>query len=230
MSTFFTDDFSGAWTDRFDVGSTFSTDWTVSSGTLTAATGAGDIGGRTLDSVTDDDDVEVLFSFQVGAVGAQYHVAMLRGSGSAGSPTCYSFSTFSSRARIYKYVGSETPTSLASTSCTLAANTTYWCRFRVNTDDITATIWADGGSEGSPIATVTVTNDTSVTGSGWAGPFQGGAQTSGSTWYQFGWGTNGDTAPSSAGGGGTYTMSAATYAPGSITATGVTPRVTRTKA
>ncbi len=196
MAQYFTDDFSGTWTDRFDAGSTFATDWTVSSGTLTASAGSGDVGGRTLNSVSDDDDVEVLFSCQVPGVSTYGNVAMLRGSGSAGSPTCYTVAVYTSRIRVYKWTGSETPTTLVSANCTLLANTTYWIRFRVNTNDGSAKIWADGGSESSPLATATWTDDNDVTGSGWAGPFLGSLN--GGTWYQFGWGTNGDTAPSSA--------------------------------
>ena len=196
MAQYFTDDFSGTWTDRFDAGSTFATDWTVSSGTLTASAGSGDVGGRTLNSVSDDDDVEVLFSCQVPGVSTYGNVAMLRGSGSAGSPTCYTVAVYTSRIRVYKWTGSETPTTLVSANCTLLENTTYWIRFRVNTNDGSAKIWADGGSESSPLATATWTDDNDVTGSGWAGPFLGSLQ--GATWYQFGWGTNGDTAPSSA--------------------------------
>lgn len=150
------------------------------------------------DAVSSDgnrDNVEVLALVETSSAGSGSQKAgvVCRGSGTGSAETGYAATIISSELRLNKY-SSGTSTALATTSGkSLASNTKYWIRLRVNGTSLKARIWADGGSE--PGTWDHDTTDSAVSGVGWAGLYT--ATTSNDYWYQIGVGTNGDTAPSS---------------------------------
>jgi hypothetical protein len=198
VATYFTDDFSGfsigsTWTRRWDTPAV--ADWAVSSGVLSADPDTSTFGGVSWNSTGDDDDVEILVKYKNADVSVRSYLAFFRGSGSAGTPTCYALSTSDTGLRVYYFNASETGTSTYSS--TLADDTWYWFRVRINTNDITVKVWADDGSESSPLATLTITDDSSISGSGWLG-LGASKSTHVHGFDVYGVGTDGDTAPSSA--------------------------------
>lgn len=180
-----------------------------------------------IDGDADRDDVEILFQHYVDSTTTSQRVGAVRISTSGASRTCYYVAARSNGFGVGRMTGSTT-TSIASNSVTRTSGAWYWIRFRVNLsgNTIQARIWADGDSE--PGTWDLDSTDSTYTNAGHVGLLKGG-NTNTQKWRKFGVGTNGDTAPAS-GGATTYTLSAPTYVPGSITSTGLTARVTVTAA
>jgi hypothetical protein len=198
MSQYYTDDFSGfsigsTWTRRWETPT--GADWAVSGGELSCDRNTGQFPGVSWDTVGDAADVDILVKVKTNSL-TNWECLFARGSGAAGSPTCYSVRLSSSNLILNKHTAVESYTSIGSSAYTFQINTYYWVRLRINSDDITVTAWAEAGSESSPLATVTVTNDTSITDSGWLGPLNYGGDIV--TFDMYAVGTNGDIAPSSA--------------------------------
>jgi hypothetical protein len=199
VATYFTDDFADLgtdWTQRYNTGSS----WSESGGNVAipGASTSGDWNALTwndVDSDADRDEVEILILWSIGTMGTQY-LLVSRGSGADETPSHYSVRITASNIRTYKNTGADAPTQVASATKTFSAATDYWIRFRVNGTTIRVRAWADGGSE--PGTWDCDSTDSAVTGVGWAGLAQFGPAAGGEV-KQLGIGTNGDTAPDSAG-------------------------------
>jgi hypothetical protein len=107
--------------------------------------------------------------------------------------------------------GSITTITDPSSGLTVAANTWYSYRFRVITDGSTnriyGKVWASSGSEPDWIIDGASVTDSNIMDAGVVG-VQRSTTTHFHEWRKFGVGTNGDTAPSEAGGATTYTHTA----------------------
>lgn len=205
MAQYFTSDFAdfgecsgadcGDWTKRYRTDKT----WTVSGGDITIpVSSASDWTALTWDDIgadADRDDIELLVKLTTGSSSVSSFALIVRGSGADETATHYVVYVGVSvdALRVYYCSGSDTPVEVASTSKTLDTSTVYWVRFRVNGTTIKAAIWADGGA----FSTWDVeADDSTVSGTGWAGLSSYGTSTVG-TIHQLGVGTNGDVAPSS---------------------------------
>lgn len=201
MSTYFTDDFADFatdWTERWDTGGT----WSVTSGDLNVASGqVNDWRGLSWNDIDGDANranVELLVKLTTpSSLGTAIYALFVRGSGADEAATNYSIRLSSAAFRTYYCAGSDSPTQVATTGVSLSGSTVYWIRFRVNGTTIQARIWADGGGE--PGFWDLDSTNSNVTAAGWVGNSQYNAPPSGWPVQQFGVGTNGDTAPSSAG-------------------------------
>jgi ketosteroid isomerase-like protein len=209
MATGF-DDFgtSGNWTaDRDATAST----WTHSSGQLVVTTNS--IEGLSLnaiDSDADRDNIQLLFKVEalVSLATTSQYVGFCRGTTGGSGPNRYAVRMGGGNFRIYKYVNSATSTQVATvTTSNFNAAGVYWVRFDVQSTTCRARIWKDGTSEpttwsenNTDNAAISAT-DSSITGDGWAGVQASSVSTGSIKWLNgLGYGTNGDTAPSSAGG------------------------------
>lgn len=210
MSTYFNDCSSlTGWTDQ-DIGS--GTQFSVSGSTITSASSAAEI--LSLDAVDSDADresCEILLKYKTSAWNSTHYIGIARGSDSGSATTLagYIVALRSTAIRTYyKNSGGSITQIATATLSALSTDTYYWVRLRCNGTSIKAKVWADGGSE--PGTWDCDATDTSGPGAvdGYAGIYSPNASTH--TWDSFGVGTNGDTAPSSAGGGGATGTLAAT--------------------
>lgn len=213
MATYFTDDFAdfgSDWTNRYND----YTQWSVTSGDLVYPTGkASDWQAWSWTDVEDGNhaNIEALLKLTLSSnTGAATYPFIFRASGSDESPTHYGLYIYgaSNRLRLTYNAGSDAPTEIASsTSVTLSASTTYWVRVRINgsgTVTVQARIWLDGDSEPGSWQINTTTTAGPASSAGWNGVATYNNQAANvHTLLQLGIGTNGDTAPSSAGGGAT---------------------------
>jgi hypothetical protein len=245
VATYFTDfsEYSDGslpsdWTERWDASSNFTKN---SSGYLQAAISSNNRDICTWNDIDSDSnraEVEVLVKFKTKSVTTDTANAgvVLRASGTSTTETGYVVHNYGNDIRVARYANA-TLTSLEVANLSLAADTWYWLRAKASgtgaTVTITYKVWADGGSESSPLVSDSY-DDTAterITAAGWVGVYAFTATGDGD-WDQFGVGTNGDAAPSS----GTATTTAAvtgvsstgsvgtvttTYS-GSVTVTGVT--------
>lgn len=226
MATYFNDCSSvTGWSERIKTGR----GWASSGGSIEIiAGGSTDWNYLTLDAVEDGNhaNVEILAKYTTpSSLSSARYPLVVRGAGSDESATGYSIRVSSSAIRIYYCSGSDTPTQVtsATASFTFSTSTTYWIRFRANSTSLKARAWADGGSE--PGTWGLDVTDSNVTSAGWNGLSDYSTTTNGGTVDQIGFGTNGDTAPSSAGGGGaTLTADSGSYA---ITGTDVSLKTGR---
>lgn len=210
MSTYFNDCSSlTGWTDQ-DIGS--GTQFSVSGSTITSASSTAEI--LSLDAVDSDADresCEILLKYKTSAWNSTHYIGIARGSDSGSATTLagYIVALRSTAIRTYyKNSGGSITQIATATLSALSTDTYYWVRLRCNGTSIKAKVWADGGSE--PGTWDCDATDTSGPGAvdGYAGIYSPNASTH--TWDSFGVGTNGDTAPSSAGGGGATGTLAAT--------------------
>ncbi len=206
MTQYITTDFSdhpADWTSRYDTLGT----WSVTGGDLGLSAGKSNdwrvLSWNDIDADANRDNVEVLALVRFVSFSGTNYFLTVRGSGADESATLYSVAATSSTLRLYYCSGSDFPNLINSSSFTISGSTDYWVRFRVDATSLKARIWADGASE--PGAWLLDEVDSSVTGVGWVGAAAYGTQTP-ATWKQIGVGTNGDTAPSSAGGGGATSL------------------------
>ncbi|MCU0939876.1 MAG: hypothetical protein MUC86_12210 [Burkholderiaceae bacterium] len=167
-----------------------------------------------IDGDADRDDVEILSQCYVDSNTASQRYYCLRTSTSGSSRTGYAVRFRTSSFDVYRFIGS-TFTQIATASISVSSGTWCWVRFRANGTTIRARYWEDGGSEGGTWNCDTT--DSTYSTAGHVGLLKG-ANTNTQLWRKFGVGTNGDTAPSSGGGGsaalecnisGTATVSAA---------------------
>jgi hypothetical protein len=119
-----------------------------------------------LDSDTDRGNVEVLFRSKIIGAASSLPTAIARASGATLTETAYRGGGRGMANRtVSKYVGGAY-TDLGSDTFTMAADTWYLTRFRVNGSTIQVRVWADGASEPSTWLTAT---DTSIAAPGWVG-------------------------------------------------------------
>jgi len=225
VSTYFNDCSSlTGWTDQ-DIGS--GTQFSVSGSTITSASSTAEI--LSLDAVDSDADresCEILLKYKTSAWNSTHTIGVARGSDSGSSSTLagYFVALRSTAIRTYyKNSGGSITQIATATLSALSTDTYYWVRLRCNGTSIKAKVWADGGSE--PGTWDCDATDTSGPGAvdGYAGIYNPNNSTH--TWDSFGVGTNGDTAPSSAGGGGaTITGDSGSY---TLTGTAATLKVGR---
>lgn len=211
MSTYFNDCSSlTGWTDQ-DIGS--GTQFSVSGSTITSASSTPEI--LSLDAVDSDADresCEILLKYKTSAWNSTHYIGIARGSDSGSATTLagYIVALRSTAIRTYyKNSGGSITQIATATLSALSTDTYYWVRLRCNGTSIKAKVWADGGSE--PGTWDCDATDTSGPGAvdGYAGIYSPNASTH--TWDSFGVGTNGDTAPASAGGGATITGDSLTH-------------------
>lgn len=201
MATYFDDCSSlSGWTEAALFAGT---DYSVSGGAIVKSANNLDLLELTaVDSDANRQDAEILVKVKIASLTTTHHVAIVRGtdSGSAATADGYVVALRAAALRTYSKVNG-TFTQISSEPKTHSNDTYYWVRLRVNsTDDIVkARSWADGSSEGgtwecySPDTAVGVVD-------GYCG-LHGTSSSTTHTWAACGVGTNGDTAPSSAGGG-----------------------------
>lgn len=208
-----------ALTDWTEQGLNAPADFAAASGVITSNTGSGEVlyhNAATADA--DNDDFEIVTKHKISAFSSTHYFLIGRG---AGSNTGYVLAIRSTAIRTY-YRGSLSGFGqITSYTASFSADTWYWFRFRVNGSMVKAKFWADGspepttgGADGNGFQISQ--ENTQVTGTGFIGLL---ANTNGTPTQSWGWAgiaTNGDTAPTSAGG--TNTDSAA--ASGSLTLTG----------
>ena len=223
MTTYFND--CSSLTGWSDAALTAGTQFSVSSGTIVAS--AFEI--LSLDAVDSDanrETVEILLKYKTSAWNSTHYIGVARGSDSdtSGTSAGYYVALRSTAIRTYYKNSGGSLTQISSTTLsTLSADTYYWLRLRCNSTTIQARTWADGGSEpGTWDCDATDTSGPGVV-DGYVGLYAPNASTH--TWDAFGVGTNGDTAPSSAGGGGaTITGDSGSY---TLTGTAATLKVGR---
>ena len=214
MATYFNDCSSvTGWSERIKTGR----GWASSGGSIQiVAAGANDWNYLTLDEVEDSNhaNVEILAKYTTpSSLSSSRYPLVVRGAGSDESATGYSIRVSTSAIRIYSCNASDTPVQVATAAFTFSVSTTYWIRFRANSTSLKARVWADGGGEpGTWDLDVT---DSTISAAGWNGLSDYSTTVNGGTVDQIGFGTNGDTAPSSASSG--YTLAADS---GSYTLTG----------
>ena len=227
MATYFTDDFadfSTDWTEQWNTAGTFA----VTSGNLDVPAGvSGDWRGLSWNDIDSDGNratVEVLALITTpSSLSTAVYPIFVRGAGADESATNYSVRISTSTFRTYQCSGTDTPTQVGTVSGTYSTSTDYWIRLRADGSSIKAKIWTGTAGDEPGTWDLDSTDATHAT-AGWAGVSQY-AGTSGFTVKQFGVGTNGDTAPSSAGGGGaTITGDSGSY---TLTGTAATLKVGR---
>jgi hypothetical protein len=196
-------------------------DWTyrysASSGAEVVTGVSGDTGGKVLrfnpgnstttlyglswDVLDDLSDVELVIRYQLIGTGQKFFHLGARMAGSSLSNADYYSGTViriasSEQRRLYKRV-SGSPTTISSTNETISSGVWRWVRLRCNGTTIQTKHWLDSESEpGSWTYSVT---DSSLSASGWAGLIHGAITTvvvENDAYVDiFGYGTGGDTAP-----------------------------------
>lgn len=127
------------------------------------------------------------------------YTALVRGAGtSLATLTGYKIGWSSTNIRIARHNGDGTITAVASGTRTQAADTWYWFRFRANGTSLRLRVWQDGSAE--PSTWDLDATDATYNTAGFAGLMSIDLVREVYT-RPFGAGTNGDTAPASAGGG-----------------------------
>lgn len=227
MATYFSSDFADSstdWTERYNT----TPDWAggVSGGDLTIPSGsANDWSAFTWNDVDGDSgraDVDVLLLFTTASsITTSQRCIIVRGSGADESATHFHFSIGSGNHSVGYCDASDTRTNLATRSVTYNASTDYWVRFRITGTGGTTTyktkVWTGaagdepGGAGADSNWDLNSTTTSGTSSAGWVGISTFGA-TGGNVIKQIGVGTNGDTAPSSAGGGATIAGDSLTHA------------------
>lgn len=173
-----------------------------------------------IDADSDRDDFEILCQIYVDSTSTTQRWIGGRISTSGASRTGYALRVRSNSIDTYRFNGS-TYTVIQNGTFSVASGTWCWVRFRVTTNggtnDVRARAWADGDAE--PGTWQCDQQDATYSTVGHVGCIKG-ANTNTQLWRKFGVGTNGDTAPSSAGGT-NYTKSIS----GSITSAGAFVRL-----
>ena len=204
MTTYFTDDFAdfpADWTERIKAPGT----WAVTSGDLSipgAASGDWNVlSWDDLDADGNRANVEVLGIVTMSGFGRWF--TSLRTSGADESTTNYSIYFSSTLLRVYYCAGADTPVVLASATQAHSASSDYWFRFRLNgasPTTVQAKAWTGAIGDEPGTWDIDTTDSTGPQVAGWIGPAMYSANST-TDIKQFGVGTNGDTAPSAAGGG-----------------------------
>lgn len=148
-----------------------------------------------IDADGDRDDFEILCQVYADATTASQRVLCGRVSTSGSTRNGYALRLRTNSVDTYRFSGS-TFTQITAGTFSVASGTWVWVRFRVNGSTIRARAWADGDSE--PGTWQCDATDTTYTTLGHVGALKGG-NTNTQLWRYFGVGTNGDTAPASAG-------------------------------
>lgn len=199
MSTYFDDCSSlSAWAE---VGVVAGTDYSISGGAIVkSASNLDMLKLSAVDSDAERQDCEVLVKVNISSVSTTHYVAIVRGTdgGSISTANGYLVALRSTAIRTFKKVNGTITQISEQTGKTHSANTDYWVRLRINSTTLQTRSWADGGSEPGTWDCDATNSD--ISGDGYAG-LHGTANTATHTWSACGVGTNGDTAPSSAGGG-----------------------------
>jgi hypothetical protein len=216
VATYFDDCSSlGTWVEGgFAASTQFTQSGSIISASSTSALEALELSAVSSDA--DRDDAEILVKFRTSSlISTAYRACAVRIQGvNTHYNACYRSGTTGIRIR-------QGNVEIGSITITLSASTWYWIRLRVNGSDVKVSVWADGGSESGwgyegTNSVVTGVGDVGIWNHANGGVFDVDT---------VGVGTNGDTAPSSAGGGYTHpTLSAVTAT--EITATSFKPRVT----
>ena len=200
MATYFDDCSSlSGWTE---CGISGTTDFSISGGAIEKSTSNYEcLSLNAVDSDADRQDADILVKVKISSLGTTHYISVVRGSDSNSASTAsgYVVALRSTAIRTVKKVNGVFTQIAETTGKTHSANTNYWVRLRINGTTLSAVSWADGGSEGSWDCSST---DSSISGDGYCG-LHGAASASVHTWSAAGVGTNGDTAPASAGGGAT---------------------------
>jgi hypothetical protein len=152
-----------------------------------------------IDADADRDDFEILCQIYVDSTSTTQRWLGGRISTSGASRTGYAVRVRSNSIDTYRFSGS-TYTAITNGTFSVTSGTWCWVRFRVNGSTVQARAWADGDSE--PGTWQCSDTDTTYTTLGHVGAIKG-LNTNTQLWRKFGVGTNGDTAPASAGGGAT---------------------------
>lgn len=232
MSQYFTGDWAdfttcsgaacGDWTLRYRTSTPFS----PANPVVTPGSGASDWTALTWNDVDGDanrGNVELLFKASLSAT--PRHVAIVRGSGADESASLYSIYLGGTALRVYYCAGTDTPTQVATVARTHSVGATYWVRFRINGSGPTtvqAKSWTGLITDEPGTWQIDTTDSSGPTAAGWIGPSDynlGG----GATIYQFGVGTNGDSAPDTAPSSGLAIVAT----PGNATASGPTAAISR---
>ena len=148
-----------------------------------------------IDADADRDDAEILCQIYVDSTSTTQRWLGIRVLDSGSSRTGYALRVRSNSIDTYRFNGS-TYTAIQNGSFSVTSGTWCWVRFRVNGSSIQARAWADGDSE--PGSWQCDTTDSTYTNAGLVGCIKG-ANANTQLWRYFGVGTNGDTAPASAG-------------------------------
>ena len=157
-------------------------------------------------------DVELLFQYYNDSTSTTQRVAAVR-MATSGTRTGYAVRVRTASIDIYRFT-TNTFTALSNATVSFTSGTWCWVRFRVNGTTLRARIWADGDSE--PGTWDCDTTDSTYSTAGHVGPLKG-ANTNTQKWRKLGVGTNGDTAPSS-GGGGAAALESSVSAPATVAA------------
>lgn len=211
MAKYFTDDFadwSTDWTARYN---TSTPNWAaaLSSGNIVVpGSTVSDWSANTWNDVEDSNhaEVEILALISASNLVASQRVFVLRASGADESATHVHFTIFSSSHSIGYCDASDTRTNIATHSVTYSTNTDYWVRVRISgtgTPTYKTKVWSGaagdepGGVESDTSWNLNSTNTNIPDAAGWVGISFTGVNAA-TTVKQFGVGTNGDKAPSSA--------------------------------
>ena len=210
MATYF-DDFESdtvasptvptGWSQQFGSVDHFSIE-SYGDGKCVHALSYGSLDALSQDSATADannDNSEVLGLYLCTSLAyATPHIVYLRGQGSAGSEKYYYAVINGAWLRIYRY-DSGSNYYIASVTLATADSTWYWVRLRANGTSLSAALTAK--ASGAPASwDIDSATDSNISGTGHLGVIGNNKY---GYWDQVGFGTNGDTAPDSAGGGGT---------------------------
>jgi hypothetical protein len=175
-----------------------------------------------IDSDADRDDFEILGEVYVDSSSTTQRWYAGRVSAS-GSRTGYALRVRTTSIDIYHFAGS-TFTSIVGATISITSGTWAWVRFRVNGTSVRARAWTGAIGDEPTSSWQCDSTDSTYSTAGHVGLLKAN-NTNTQLWRKLGIGTNGDTAPSSAGGGYTHpTLSAVTAT--EITATSFQPRVT----
>jgi hypothetical protein len=147
-----------------------------------------------IDSDADRDDAEILGQIYADSTTATQRFYVLRMSTSGASRTGYAVRVRTNSIDTYRFTG-VTFTAITNTTVSLSTGW-HWVRFRINATTLQARIWADGAGE--PGTWDCDATDSTYSTAGHVGLLKG-ANTTTQLWRKLGVGTNGDTAPSSAG-------------------------------
>jgi hypothetical protein len=198
MATYFRDFTDGIadWTaDRWQTAAT----WSVSGDELSESGNTQEgISWDDIDADADRDDFEIYSEISQSAWLSSTGHRQYFGRAVDG-PTAYVCRMRNNGLQIGKVVGGTNTTIGTGTAFTPVADTWYAVRMRVVGTSIKARQWLAGDTE--PSTWEIDTTDSEVTAAGWVGILAGAVTSTIQKWRKFGVGTNGDTAPTSAGGG-----------------------------
>ena len=176
-----------------------------------------------IDADAERQDAEVLFLWRRGSTNANKPGCFVRFTGNSSAFSAYRVGGSSASFAIYKAESATGYTLVTSASFTTSDATDYWVRLRVNGTSITASMWT--GAVGDEPSTPTLsTTDSGVAGDGSVGLACPSANAGTYQFWQFGVGTNGDTAPTSGAPAGPPTLTGISAS--GITSSGATLTIT----